>query len=563
MPAEAQVAVPATLVEGALWLTLLGFAVALRLAALDHLPLSVGESARSFDAWLVAKGKVPDGWSGDLTAALTSHLFRIFGSSETVARVVPAVGGSGMIAAFWFARRYLGLGVALLAAIFVAYSPVAVYASRSAFGFATGGFLSMVMVVSLLAYLTERRPAQAAVLAGSFGLALTSDPIAVSTAAALVVFLAVEAAWRPGGAVAQAATAFRSSGEQWQPAAVTLAAALLLGFLQFGTDVDRLSLAGVSQWLDMFTLPRDSLPWHYQFDVLLGYEWPLLLAGGAAFVLVLGRWLASGETPSVVQRLLVTWAGVGLLVALFATRRESGQLLALLLPFAFLAAALLEDTASRVDWSLLKRWWPAAGLALGLTAYGMFQLSRWAREGGHISGGERVYLVVALFAAAAIVIGGFVYLGRNGLAVALPVAAALALPFLVHSSLSLGTGGGSEFAAVARITSQMEPFRAAIAQAATQTGQSVAIDPSLRDELGWYLRHSPVAFGDPPAGAAAVLPAGEPSPAGQAPLGGPWLLAQGWAIRHFDALLTWRWFAYRQPYGNLSNTDVQILVPSP
>ncbi len=556
----APVAFPITL-EGALWLALLGLAFALRLAALGHLPLTVGESARAFDAWLVSEGRVPSGWPGDLSAALISHLFRIFGSSVTVARIVPAVSGCALVASFWFGRRYFGLGVSLLAALFVGFSPLAVYTSRSALGFAAGGFLSMVMVLSLLAYLEQRRPAQAAVLAGSFGLALGSDPIAVSTAAALAVFLAVEAAWRPLGAVAQAARGFRSSARQWQPAAVALAAALLLSFLQFGTDIDRLSLPGVRQWLDMFALPRDGLPWHYQLDVLIGYEWPLLLAGAAGFALVLARCLA-GETPSLVQRLLLTWGGVGILVAVFATRRESGQLLALLLPFSLLAAVLLEDAASRVDWGVLRRWWPAVALTLGLTAYGLFQLSRWAREGGHISGGERVYLVLALFAAGAIVIGAAYYLARNGLAVALPVATALALPFLVHSSLSLGTGEGSEFAADARVTGRVEAFRAAVAQAAAQTGQKVAVNPSLRDDLGWQLRHSAVAFGDGAAGAAAVLPAGEAAPAGLEPLGGAWQVAQGWAPDSFDPLLTWRWFAYRVPYGNLSNVDVQLLVPS-
>ncbi len=561
-PAAAGIAAFPVTLEGILWTALLGLAFALRLASLDHLPLTVGESARAFDAWLVSEGTVSDGWPGDLTAALTSHLFRIFGSGETVARIVPALSGSALVASLWFAGRYTGRGVALLAALFLGFSPLAVYTSRSAFGFATGAFLSMVMILSLLAYLEERRPAQAAVVAGAFGLALGSDPIAVSTALALVVFLAVESAWRPGGAVARAAGTFRAAREQWQPAAITLVAALLLGFLHFGTDIDRLSLSGVQQWLDMFALPRDGLPWHYQLDVLVGYEWPLLLPGLAAYAVVLVRWLGAGQTPSLVQRLLLVWATVGLLVAVFVTQRESGQLLALLLPVAFLAAGLLEEAASRTDWSLLRRWWPAVALALAFTAYGLYQLTRWAREGGHISGGEQAYLVLALLAAAAIVMMAFFYLGRNAIVIALPVAAALALPFLVHSSLSLGLGEGTEFAAGQRITPQVEAFRASVAQASEQTGQPVAVDDSLRDELGWSLRESPVAFGDPPPGAAAVTPAGETPPAGLAPLSGPWRVAEGWAPDDFDALLTWRWFAFRQPYGNLSNIDVQVLVPA-
>ena len=147
-----EAAVFAISLDGALWLALVLIAAALRFVSIDRLPFSEAESARAFAAWAVSEGSVPDGWPGDVTAALTSHLFRIFGSSETVARIIPAVAGSALVASFWFAGRYVGRGVALLAAALIALSPLAVYTSRSAFSFALGGFLSMAMVLSLLAY---------------------------------------------------------------------------------------------------------------------------------------------------------------------------------------------------------------------------------------------------------------------------------------------------------------------------------------------------------------------------------------------------------------------------
>src|SRR3990172_227145 len=113
---EPEAAVFAISLEGVLWLALVVIATALRFVSLDRLPFSDAESARAFAAWAVSEGNVPPGWPGDLSIALTSHLFRIFGSSETVARITPAVAGSTLVASFWFAGRYVGRGVALLAA---------------------------------------------------------------------------------------------------------------------------------------------------------------------------------------------------------------------------------------------------------------------------------------------------------------------------------------------------------------------------------------------------------------------------------------------------------------
>lgn len=548
--------------EPVLWAALIGFALALRFASLDKLPFTTDESARAFNAWLVSQGNVPEGWSGDLPAALTSYLFRIFGSGETVARIVPAVGGSALVASLWFARRYFGRGSVLLAATLLTLSPLAVHVSRSASGFALGGLLSMVMVLSLLTYLERPRPLPVAVLAASAGLGLGSDPIATSTVVAMAAFLAIEASWRRGGAVSSAIATFRRTADHWQPAAMALAFTLLLGVIQVGTDIDRLSLAGVRQWADMYALPRDGLPRLYQLSLLVGYEWPLLLGGGVAYVVAVHRWITGSRAPSLAQRLLLAWATVALFVIAFATQRESGQILLLLLPLSLLAASLIEEVVSSVDWGLIKRWWPAIGLALALLAYALLQTSRWAQEGSQISGTERALLVQALIATAAILAGGFYYWGRNGLVLALPVGTALALPFLIHSSLSLGFGDGAEFAVHRRFTPRIEQFSVAVAQESAARGSFVAIENPLEEALAWHLRGSLVMLEDAPPGSLVVAEAGRQAPPGYAALGGPWRLAEGWVPRNFDLLPAWRWLAEREAYGNLSSMEVQVLAPT-
>jgi len=555
-----EAAVFAISLDGVLWLALVLIAAALRFVSLDRLPFSEAESARAFAAWAVSEGSVPDGWPGDITAALTSHLFRIFGSSETVARIIPAIAGSALVTSFWFAGRYVGRGVALLAAALIALSPLAVYTSRSASGSALGGLLSMAMVLSLLAYLERRQPAAVIILAASFGLALGSDRIATSTAVALIAFVAVEAAWRPRGDVGEAMATFRSNAEHWRPAALALAVTLALGVAQFGTGIDRLSLAGLRQWAQMFDLPRDGLPWHYQPSLLLAYEWPLLLAGAAGYLLLIDRWRRSWGL-SLVQRLLAVWATVAIVTIAFATRRESGQLLLLLLPFSLIAAPLVQEVASRTEWSILRRWWPAVALFLALAAYVFLQLSRWSR-GDPFPGSEKSYTVLAMLAGIVIVAAGFNYLQRNLPSFALPIVAALALPFLVHSSLSLGLRDGAEFAVDNRGTTGVAPFRAAVTQAAAEAGMPATVDPSLHDPLAWHLRDVAVAFGDPTDGSPIVTAAGGEAPAGYEPLGAPWRISESWVLDDFDPLPTWRWFVYRKGYGTLSTMDVQILVPA-
>ena len=552
-------AVPVSL-ESVLWLALVGIAAGLRLASLGHLPLSEQEGVRAFAAWAVSNGDVPQGWPGDLTAALTSHLFRIFGSTETVARLIPALSGTALVAAFWWARRYVGSGSALLAAAFIALSPLTMYASRTAFGFAPGALISMVMVLALLAYLDRRQPAALVTLAATFGVALAGDPVSVTTAIALTVFVVIEAGVRREGAVAQALTDARSNRDHWRPAAAALGVALLLSFVQYGTDIDRLSLPGVRLWLDVFSLPGDDLPWHYNLTVLLAYEWPLLIAGLTAYLVLVDRWFGRNDAVSLVERLLVTWCSIALAVVVFATQRQSGQLVVLLLPLSLLAAMLLNDLLARLDWRLLRRWWPAAALALALTAYAMLQLTRWAREGGGLPGDDKLLVISALLAAAFIVAGAIYQLGRNGLVLALPVAGALAAPFLLHSSLSLGFDAGTELAVDTRPTPSVRPFVAAVDRAAADAGVAVVVDPRFRDVLAWYLRHSPAVVGDPVAGAPLIAAAGEPSPPGYKPPEGAWRIAEQWTAGDFDPLPTWRWFVYRSAYGNLSTIDVQILI---
>ena len=380
--------------EVLVWLGLIAAGAALRLARLDALPLTFEESARAFDALRVSRNAVPDGWTGDLAAALTSYLFRVLDDSDLVARLVPAVAGALMVGAVALCGRGLGRVGALAAGALLAFSPLAILLARSATAFSLGGLLAVAMAGSLLSYIREPRALTAFVFAVAFGLAPSTDAVATTAALACAGFLLLEPV-AGGEEVARAWGVFRRSPSHWLSVALVLAAALELALTHFGTSLDKTGLAGLRQWGDMFGLPRDGREPEYQLALLLAYEWPVLLAGGLGVVFFVWRMARGGAGAlAPAQRLALVWTVLGILVVALATQREAGQLFILVLPLAVLAGLLAEELAPSLDWALLKRWWPAAVAALALVAYAALITTDWSQ--GRAGAWDRLSLVLAL-----------------------------------------------------------------------------------------------------------------------------------------------------------------------
>jgi hypothetical protein len=548
-----------------LWLGVIAAAAALRLARLDALPLTFDESARAFDALRVSRNSVPEGWSGDLAAALTSYLFRIVDGSDFGARVVPALAGCGTVVAVWLSGRALGRTGALTAGILLAFSPLAVLLSRSAVSFGTGAFLAVAMMGSLFSYVRQPRAQTAFVFAVAFGIAPSTDAVATTAAIAILAFLLLEPIVVPDGAVAQAWGVFRRSPSHWLSVILVLAAAVELGITHFGTSLERLGLAGITQWSDMFALPRDGRAPEYQAALLIAYEWPILLAGVIG-IAVFGQRLFRRGTSALTspQRFVAIWATLAAATVALATQREAGQLLVLILPLALIAALLAEDVVPTLNWGVLGRWWPAVAGALVLLACAALITSEWSEAG--ISRSDRLYLVLALGGAALLVTGGFSFVGRDAAVIAVAVAASVAFGFLTHTNLSLTRNDeAAEFAVDIRTTRRVEMFQETVAQFAASRAGPVLVDPALSQPLSWYLRDLPVAFAAPEDTAGAVVvPAGS-KVEGFTRAGEVWRLGEGWYPSDLDLLPLWRWLVEREPYGNLDDMtiDAEILVPAP
>ena len=549
-------------VETVVWLTVIGLAAALRLARLDHLPLGIDESVRAFAAWQTSQGDTPANWPGDMTASLTAYFFSIFGSSDLLARLVPALAGAALVALFWPLSRYVG-GAALAAAGLVTFSPLLVHVSRSGLPYSVGGLLSLAMVLSLFAYLRTQRPLYLFVLVISLGLALGSDPISTSTALIVMAFLIYEMGWRRSQDVLAAVGPIRQNPILIISGLLFFLGALELSITHFGTSVDRLSLPGLRQWVDMFALPRDGLPWHFHPGILTSYEALLLLLGGSAYLWLLSRWIASrSEDISLFQRFLFFWASGAAVIIAITTRREAGQLVLLLLPLALLAGSWLETIAAETSPASLRRAAPYLVPVLVLAAYIAFVLSQWAQAGEVGSAGESIRVIFALAGAIALIWITWNMLGRQATASSLALALVLLAIVAIHGSTSVMYGRGSEFLADERVDPSVFQLQERLAAFEAETPGPIAVHDSFLPSLGWYLRDvNGVVFAPSPAAdaiAIVTLP-GESAPSGYR-WQRTWPIAEGWLPHSVDLLDWWRWLVYRQPWGDLSSREADLLV---
>ena len=556
---NAQVRAGITLsVETLIWAGLVLAAGALRLVHLGAPPLTVDEGLRAFDATRVAGGDVPQTWRGDLSEAATSYLFRIFGETDLLARLAPALAGVAMIGLLWLARPYAGRVGTLLAAGLLAFSPLLVIYSRSATEFSLGTLVAGLIMISLFGYLQNPRSGLAFPLIVGLALAPLTDAVAMLAALAALVFLALEALFFSNSEVRHAWQAFRRSPLQWVTALLIVAAALQFGITRFGTSLQGPDLPGLRLFWEMFDMRRDSRPPEYHFALLLAYDWPLLLGGTAGFAFVAMKFLRRKETTAF-ERLLLLWTLAAALALALTTRREAGQLLMLLLPLALLAGGLVQEIGERADWTAAVRWWPAGAAIAAAAGAAAVLMTEWSS--GSADTAERLTLIASVVIGMALV----AFVSVRARAGAIPVVAVVvtlaATVFVAHSSLAVAFSNGTEFAVDLRLTPRADQLRETVDKLARERGGTIVVDADLSDELGWTLRDSPVVFGGPTNHASAVISRPDANPAGFVAKEEIWRVAEGW---YPDDVLAprrmWRWLLYREPYSDVNALDVRIFV---
>lgn len=202
-----------------LWVCLLVVALLTRLAALNAVPLSPDETLAALPALDAARGAGwPEAAASPLLLVGNALLFFLFGPGDGIARLLPALAGTALVAVPWLWRRRLGEAGALAAAALLAGSPVALFASRHLDGSLVGVLGSALLLSAWLYPDQEGRPAPALAVIG-LALGLTGG------AAGYDLFLA--------GLVAGLAYRWIGAGEAPQPtrAAASMAGRILAGGL--------------------------------------------------------------------------------------------------------------------------------------------------------------------------------------------------------------------------------------------------------------------------------------------------------------------------------------------
>lgn len=310
-------------------------AIALRFINLGALPLSDTEASWALQALHVAQGTHPLLGPQPIYVLSTSLLFFLFGTSNFLARFVPALTGCALIFVPYLFRERLKPVPSLLLTIFLALDPGLVSLSRQA-----GSLMpALTFVLLTWSFWWQKRPRAAGVFGG---LALLSGP---STWAGL---LGLGLAWilrrtmeTPPAAARDEKQADTEEASQSVESVRrgNLKAALIYGgvtILLAGT-LFFLSPNGLSAWLS--ALPVYLAGWVHPSGVfggrmlfaLFAYE-PLAVLFG--LVAVLRGWLLRRKR----YIHLSLWLLTALLVALFYQARQVGDLAWVLVPLWTLAA---------------------------------------------------------------------------------------------------------------------------------------------------------------------------------------------------------------------------------
>ncbi|TET51854.1 MAG: hypothetical protein E3J64_06110, partial [Anaerolineales bacterium] len=160
-------------VEAAAWIGVALLSLALRLVALDAAPLSASEAGQATLAWRAVAGQSMPGAESysPLLFSANALLFWLFGASDSVARLLPALAGAALALTPVLMRKRLGRVGTLAAGCYLAISPTALFASRQVDGLMIAALGAMLLVGGLIRF-SESRDRRWFLL-GAAGLAVT------------------------------------------------------------------------------------------------------------------------------------------------------------------------------------------------------------------------------------------------------------------------------------------------------------------------------------------------------------------------------------------------------
>lgn len=149
-------------IEHGLWLTIFLLGLMVRLLGLGNHPPGDVEAGWALQALGIARGEQPILGGQPGYVVLTGGLFYVFGATDFLARLIPALSGSLLVLSPLLFKRLLGKQVALLLGVGLAISPTLVAASR----LAGSPMMAAAFAVLAIGFLVQRNAAGAGICAG-------------------------------------------------------------------------------------------------------------------------------------------------------------------------------------------------------------------------------------------------------------------------------------------------------------------------------------------------------------------------------------------------------------
>lgn len=383
--------------EPAAWVALVAIAAGLRLAGLASAALDPAAARAAFAAYRLYYGSgtgLGAGASAPLPTLVTALFFFLFGVSDEIVRVVPAVFGIGLVALAVPLRPYVGRLGALGAGALLAIAPSVVYFSRQQASAIYPTFFALLLFVALLRAFDLGRRGDRVLAAVAAALLALCGPVGLTLLMVQGLLLFIMRIW---GGLARDTRRLHNSNidERASPTAprraaglpmlVAALATLALGFSAFGVAPENLWAGPVvllREWGASLLGPGTAPPGRgptFALGLLPLYEPLLLVTALGALVPLRGLATPQHGASLALRALLLVWALLGTVLLALGGATQPDLILLPVLPFALLGGVALGDLGA----ALSRREAGAPAARLLLLVLGVFlALAAWAAAAG-------------------------------------------------------------------------------------------------------------------------------------------------------------------------------------
>jgi uncharacterized protein (TIGR03663 family) len=328
-------------IERYLPFVVIAIAIAIRFYNLDLRPFHHDESVHAHFSYLLLKQgtyKYDPLWHGPFQYYLTAVLYRLFGDSEWISRMMPAIFGVGLVALPFTLKKYLGFKASFITAFLLAISPSFLYYSRFFRNDLYLVFFSLAAVVCVIHYLEGKKPIFIYLASILFALSLCTKENAYITAFIFSSFVVLYLLYTRGERTQKGIMLILK--DNWLPTIVSLSiiAIIYTSFYSFFFRNPQDSFAlfrAVSSWASYHTGP--TAPFFFYAVLSLLYELPILIFGIAGIFYF-------ARKKDLLMVFMSYWAISSFFIYSFVVYEKAPWLLPhLLLPLAFVAGKFIAN----------------------------------------------------------------------------------------------------------------------------------------------------------------------------------------------------------------------------